>query len=170
MAFVETDLRAYLLLRGTTTATNTFIGPIRKARAGAGGLPVQAVFLHTSGGLNPQEYMSSTPGVDTYRRADVKVRIRSAVNDYADGSALAESVWRSLQAPSTASLSTGSTAYCRVTCFESAPVYLGINDLEQDEWQITVRAEFQKQDLAVVLSEDGNSLALENGDLLEMES
>lgn len=126
------------------------------------------MFLHTSGGLNPNEYMTGTQGLSTYRRADVKVRVRSAPNDYATGSALAEDTWTSFQAPSSASLSTASTTYCRVTCFESAPIYMGLNDVEQDEWAFTVRVEYTKG-FPFVMQEDGNFLYTESDNPIQTE-
>ena len=162
MSFVEKDLRGLLLLRGTTTASNTFIGPVRKAGPF---IPDQAIFIRTQGGLNPNEYLDGRNGVSTYRIVDAKVRVRSPVNQYDTGSTLAESAWRSMQACSVASLSTASTQYVRVTCFESAPYYLGINDQEQDEWEFTVRAEFKKID-ASLLTEAGDLFITEDGDFL----
>jgi len=135
---VETDVRNYLLLAPSTSQCSssfTFIGPMRPAK---GGFPVEAVSIQAYGGPNPHGFIDGNSR-RTQRRSDVQIRIRGPVNGYAATQARAISIWHYMNRPSTGSISTGSTQYSIVQPFQSDPVYIGENDVEQPEFSFTVR-------------------------------
>lgn len=139
---VEADFRSFLLLTTASVATtNCFIGPFRKK---SGVVPAPAVHVMEYWGGNPNQFM--TGGLtDTYRRAAVQVKIRGGINGYVAAKALADAVWKALDHPSNVTLtgvSGGSRQYVYVRPIQSGPIYIGQNDVEQDEFIINVRAEY----------------------------
>ncbi len=134
---VESDIRAFLLLAGTCVSAKTYVGPPRKA---GGTVPVDAVFVIEYGGPKPHGFMNpSVP--DTYRKNDVQVWVRGAPKTYLQTKALADSIWRTLNRPSNASVSSSTVTYVRIEPMTSAPLWLGESDQERPEFSINVRVE-----------------------------
>lgn len=140
----ELDVRNWLIGAGSAVSTCstsfTFVGPMRKSKPN---FPDQAVTIREYGGLMPHGYLDGS--TQTYRRTDVQIRVRAPVNGYTTGKALAEAVWQAMNRPNLASFSFGasgaSVAYIRIQPLQSAPVFMGENDVEQPEWSINVRLE-----------------------------
>lgn len=71
-----------------TVGTNLFVGPVRESDAI---VPAQAVFAINAGGPQSEPYLPSTSG--SWRRAFVRVQVRSALDDFSGGEALARGCW-----------------------------------------------------------------------------
>lgn len=133
----EIDLRNFLLLDPATSQCSssfTFVGPMRPA---VGGFPEEAVSIQAYGGLQPHGFIGG--GTRTQRRSDVQIRVRGKINSYIATQARAQAIWHYVNMPSVASISTGSTAYSIVQPFQSDPIFIGENDVEQPEFTFTVR-------------------------------
>lgn len=126
----EEDVKAYLDTR--SLSATVYCGPVRVAQPPI--IPHRAVFVLQSGGYQPTPYMDGTQ--TAWRTIRLQVRIRGEPNDYKTTRDLAATVWSSMQQPSSL---TGS--YVRVTCDQSAPFYLGKDDLQCDEYSVNATLE-----------------------------
>lgn len=135
----EIDTRVFIAstasISGVTTA-NCFVGPIRKS---GGFIPGKAVFIKEYSLSAPSPYMDATR--KTYRSFDLQIIVRGDINQYSATRQMADDVWHKMDRASTASLSTASTSYVRITCAQSAPIYLGQDDQERDLFSVNVRLE-----------------------------
>lgn len=123
------------------SSNNVFVGPVRKASASPA-VPVRSVFILETTGYQPHEYLGG--GQNTYKFSEVQIRIRGNPNDYLNTRTLANAVWLKCQRVSVSSLgSTTSAAYVRIVNLQSGPMYLGVDELERDEFTINVRCENQ---------------------------
>ena len=112
---------------GLTLGANLFRGPVRPPSAG---VPHKAVFALATGGPAPLVHTQGGAGPDV-KRASVQVRVRSDVDGFSVGHALARSAWSALQRATLA-------GYMAATCRESEPVYLGMDATEHHEWSVNV--------------------------------
>mgnify|MGYP001560790033 CR=1 FL=1 len=140
----EADVRVYLMTAGVSgfSSNNIFVGPPRKATGlSSASLSARSMFIMETGGAGePHEFLDGSS--NTYRTAEVQIRIRGLVNDYLNTRVAAEAVWVKMQKVSTSSMgSTTSQAYCRIVNITSAPMYLGVDDLERDEFVVNTRLE-----------------------------
>lgn len=135
----EIDTRIFIAstasISGVTTA-NCFIGPMRKP---GGLIPGKAVFIKEYSLSAPSPYMDATR--KTYRTFDLQILVRGDVNQYPATRQTADDIWHKMDRASTASLSTSSTGYVRITCAQSAPIYLGQDEQERDLFSVNVRLE-----------------------------
>ncbi len=131
---LENDIKAHLDAQAfsTSAAWTVFCGPRRVADPPA--IPTRAGFVLQTGGTMASPYMDGDRTAYRYLRA--QVRIRCEPNEYAAGRDLAANVWSTFQQPSGM---TGS--YTRVTCEQSAPLYMGRDDFQCHEWTVNVLAE-----------------------------
>lgn len=126
--FAEDDLYTFLGTKGL--GITLFKGPRRAAQPPV--IPHQCAFLLGVGGLQPSPYMD---GVRTaYRFFRVQIWVRSEPNDFSGGRAKADAVWSACNLGAV-------TNYVRTTCEQSAPMYLGRDDVEHHEFVINVRME-----------------------------
>lgn len=135
----EIDTRLFIAstasLSGVNT-TNCFVGPIRKP---SGLVPGKAVFVKEYSSNGPSPYMDASR--KTYRTFDLQIMVRGDVNQYSSTRQIADDIWHKMDRASAASLSTASTSYVRVTCAQSAPIYVGQDDQERDMFSVNVRLE-----------------------------
>lgn len=110
---IEENVRAHI--SAASLGAPVFCGPVRPADPPA--LPYKAVFVMESGGPPPSPFMDLSTGA--WRTMRVQIRVRGEPNAYQVTRDLAQSVWSAMQEGSV----TGS--YVRVTCEQSAPLYLG---------------------------------------------
>ena len=118
---------------GLTVGANLFRGPVRPQSAT---IPHKAVFCLTTGGPAPLTHDIKNGGPDIKRGA-VQVRVRSDVGKFEAGQLLATNAWNALQRAE-------APGYMSITCRESAPVYLGLDDTEHHEW--TINAETMREE------------------------
>ena len=118
----ETDVRTHLITQSVIASSAIFIGGARRA---GNGIPHKAVFVSQNGGYPPSEYMGGVS--TTYYARTVQVRVRGDVNDYAAGLTLANAAHNALQRATI-------SGYVRVTCNQSAPMYMGFDEVEHPEW------------------------------------
>lgn len=124
-------MRTLLLTASVPNVGDVFCGPARRV---GNGIPENAVFILEQGGHNPQEYLDGGLS-QTYRSNLINVRVRSAPRAYGVGKARADGVWRAFQ-KATAS------GYVRITMSNSAPLYMGQDEAECDEWVLYGVVEF----------------------------
>jgi hypothetical protein len=140
---VELDVRTFLAITVASTSSGMFfVGPIRKTTPNK--LPAPGVFIMEYGGPPPHQFQSGGTQ-PTYRRTNVQIRVQSPINGYLTGKALADRIWSAMDHPSNATLtgiSSGSRQYVFVRPLQSAPVYIGQNDTEQDQFSINVGLEY----------------------------
>ena len=134
----EIDARTFLVTSASisgVSAANCFVGPIRKA---GGAIPGKAVFVREYSAVEPSPYMDNSR--KTYRTFDVQVVVRGDVNQYSSTRQTADNIWHKMDRAG-AGISTASTTYVRVTCSQSAPIYLGQDDQERDLFSVNLRLE-----------------------------
>ena len=133
MSSMESSLKTYLdtALSGAYT---TYIGPVRPAEPPT--IPHQAIFMMRSGGLAPSPYMDGGSGTD-YKMVRLQFHIRGEPDDYIGAYGIAQSVWAAMQKVPSASLFSN----VRCTCDQSAPMYLGRDDLGCHEYTVNVTLE-----------------------------
>jgi hypothetical protein len=118
----ELDTRTWLTGTASVTASSAvFLG---KVRPSGDGIPHLSVWITTIGGWQPQEVMGTAS--TTYYTRTVQIRIRGNPNDYGTALALAQAIHGKMQRAAI-------PGYVRVTCPQSAPMYLGQDDQERDE-------------------------------------
>ena len=101
-----------------TSGANLFRGPMRDD-LGDAAIATQCVFVETSGGIAPQPYLD---GADkSLFRASVTVSVRSLLEEYSAGQAIARACLRRLH------LTTLASAYTSCKATVSEPMY--------DSWQ-----------------------------------
>lgn len=137
---VETDLRTYLTTSSGfavsgCTASTTFVGPVRKV---GGSVPANAQFIQVFGGLMPQGFQDGRGQTD--RATDVQVRVRGGKDQYLQTFSRAENIWRALNRCELSLAASSSVQYYRVQMLQSAPIFIGQDDQEHDEFTINVRA------------------------------
>lgn len=95
---------------------NLMVGP---ERAVEGVAPQLAVFVLQSGGPPPETYLGQ--GGDAWVVTRVQVKVRSRVDAFQAGEALARALWLKAHAATVA-------GYVSCMAVEADPLYLGIND------------------------------------------
>lgn len=127
---VESDVRTYLA--AAFSNERVFMGGVRMAEPPA--IPHRGIWVLESGGPPPMGYMDGGAGT-AWRPTRVLVRIRGNAKEYASTKTLAEAVWEALWA---ARIST-----YHVRCEQGAPLYMGRDALEHEEFVIAVRIEYK---------------------------
>lgn len=138
---VETDVQTFIRTTVASAASLTFVGGVRKQGSG---VPATAVFIAEYGGGAPNQFMNAR-AVDTYRRANIQVKVRGAINGYVATKTLANDIWNALDHPSNVTMtfcSGGSRNYTFIRPMQSGPVYIGQNDTEQDMFSINLNIQY----------------------------
>jgi hypothetical protein len=136
---VETDLRTYLTtssgfaISGCTPSA-TYVGPVRKV---GGTVPADATFIQVFGGLMPQGFQDGRNQTD--RATDVQIRVRGRKDAYLQTFARAEAAWRAVNRAELSLAASSGVQYYRVQPLQSAPIYIGQDDQEHDEFTVNVR-------------------------------
>jgi hypothetical protein len=119
----EVDVRTWLTGTASVLASSAvFIG---KTRPAGGAIPSKSIWIATMGGWQPRDVIGGVSTAEFTRT--VQVRIRSAANDYAGGAALADAAHQRMHRGAI-------PGYLSVVCWHSAPMYIGLDDQEENEW------------------------------------
>lgn len=120
----------YTFLSAAGLGISFFKGPRRPAAPSA--IPHQAAFILGVGGINPSPYMDGTN--TAWRFFRVQIWVRSEVNSYGTGRGKADAIWSAINQATI-------SGWTRIVCEQSAPMYLGRDDVEHHEWTVNVRLE-----------------------------
>ena len=126
---VESAVRQHINAETTwVEGTNLFSGPVRPVREG---VPVNAVFVLSTGGAQPEPYIGDPREVFEHA---VQIRVRYADSDnYSTGAAAARSLRDVMQSAGTIS------GLFDVRVINSSPTYLGLDDdSNAHEWSINL--------------------------------
>ncbi len=117
--FLETDIAEL------TKGTNLFRGPVRAA---VGVIPSRAVFVLSTGGLDPEAFNGE---LNTIQRPSIQIRIRGDREGFEDGQDLARRIRSSAHYATL-------TDYIDVRVADGDPNYLGQDDDGHPEWSVNV--------------------------------
>lgn len=141
---VESDFKAYLAVAlPSASSCAVFVGGVRKTTPGR--IEPPSIFVSEYGGLAPYHYMAGEARV--MKPVTVQIRVQGAVQGYSRTKEIADNALNCFLKPNTTTLnylSSGSRSYVFVRPMQSAPVYLGQNDTEQNQFSFNVYAAFEQ--------------------------
>lgn len=99
------------------------------------GIPAAAVFCATYGGTPPIPFLGTATDV---RSIAVQATIRGETGDHDGARARAWTAWQALQR-----ITAPAAGYIDVMCQQSAPVYIGLNEVGQPRFTVNVYLRYE---------------------------
>jgi len=131
----DVDVATYLAAQGFGTIGTDLFHCAPKPPGG--GIPDACIFVLDSGGPAPDPYFRVGGASASFYRVGVQVRVRAAVGQSAAGKERARDVLTALHLAAIA-------GYTAVHAQTSAPLYLGRDDTEHDEWSVNCSVWFKE--------------------------